>query len=76
MSRSIAPVMSGLKTRLTRNPATVAGFLFPMVLFRSVAMEFRNEERTTRLLCWMMDVCLLVMVGWLIGLAVVLVQQS
>lgn len=54
----------------------VAGFLFSLVLFRSVAMEFRNEERTTRLLCWMMDVCLLAMVGWLVGLVVVLIQQS
>lgn len=39
-------------------------------------MEFRNEERTTRLLCLAMDACLLAMVGWLIGLAVVLIQQS
>lgn len=76
MSRSTAPVMSGLKTRLTRNPATVAGFLFPMVLFRSVVMEFRNEERTHKLLCWWMDVSLLVIVGWIIGLIADMIRLS
>lgn len=39
-------------------------------------MEFRNEEKTHKILCWIMDVALLMMAGWLIGLAVVLVQHS
>jgi hypothetical protein len=39
-------------------------------------MEFRNEEKTHKLLCWWMDVSLLAMVGWIIGLVVSLVRQS
>lgn len=39
-------------------------------------MEFRNEERTHKLLCWTMDICLLVIVGWIVGLVVSLIRQS
>ena len=39
-------------------------------------MEFRNEEHTYKLLCWIMDLSLLIMVGWIIGLVASLVRQS
>lgn len=52
----------------------VVGFLFPLVLFRGVAMEFRDEERTIRLLCWVMDICLLCIVGWIVGLIATVIR--
>lgn len=39
-------------------------------------MEFRNEERTHKLLCWWMDVSLLVIVGWIIGLIADMIRLS
>lgn len=39
-------------------------------------MEFSNEERTIRFLVWMMDVSLLIMVGWIVGMIVDIIRQS
>lgn len=39
-------------------------------------MEFRDEQRTTRLLCWIMDLGLLVIVGWIIGLIADMIRLS
>ncbi len=59
----------------------VAGFPFPdgirhRPVLKDVAMEFRNEERTHKLLCWWMDVSLLVIVGWIIGLIADMIRLS
>jgi len=39
-------------------------------------MEFRNEERTHKTLCWVMDLSLLIMTGWIIGLIVDMIRLS
>lgn len=39
-------------------------------------MQFRNEEKTHKLLCRWMDVSLLVMAGWIIGLIVDMIRLS
>lgn len=42
----------------------------------SIVMQFRNEERTHKLLCWWMDLSLIVMVGWIIGLVADMIRLS
>jgi len=39
-------------------------------------MEFRNEENTHKALCWVMDLSLLVIAGWIIGLIADMIRQS
>lgn len=73
--------MSGLKTRLPTGVRHDVGPLFPdgirhRPVLKDVVMQFRNEERTHKALCWVMDISLLIMVGWIIGLIADMIRLS